>query len=195
MALHNDVFRQQIWDFFCGDLQSCLCVSAIKQQSQTECCFKGGLNFTSALVIFSVIELASGWYKGKEPTTETVAEFFYEYFSEYYSPFKDKNFSKKFYGVFRNGLSHQWSPKASGIAMDFSADWFIKKVKYGSEEILMLNIPIFFKWTKLALKKFENDLDSKQVLRDSFEKRYKVIVDSDYKEMRVLRDMLKKLET
>ena len=61
MALHNDVFKQQIWGFLCDDLESCLAVSQIVQFFPKNTIFKGGLNFTAALAIFSVIELAAGY--------------------------------------------------------------------------------------------------------------------------------------
>lgn len=187
MALHNDVFNQQIWDFFCNDLDSCLTVSKMSRIPNSH--FKGGLNFTSVLTIFSVIELAAGWWKGKEATHEIIADFIQEYFSKYYARFKNKSFAKKFYEVFRNGLSHQWSPKASGVAMDFFGNWLIEKGGDGQEEILFLNVPIFYEITKRALKDFEKDLDENPNMRKLFDDRYNVIVEGDYKEMRVLRGM------
>lgn len=191
MALHNDVFKQQIWEFFCDDLESCLTVSKMARVPNSH--FKGGLNFTAVLTIFSVIELAAGWWKGKESTHEIIADFIQKYQSKYYKGFENKSFVKKFYGVFRNGLSHQWSPKASGIAMDFYGNWFIDKGgEEGQEEILFLNVPVFYEITKKALRDFEKDLDDNVDMRKLFENRYKVIVDGDYREMRILRDMLEK---
>lgn len=190
MALHNDVFQQQIWDFFCGDLESCLTVSKLKQ-SNPNSPFKGGLNFTATLAIFSVIELCAGWWKGVEPTSDIIASFIQKYLSKYYVRFKDKNVSKKFYEVFRNGLSHQWSPKASGIAMDFYGNWLINKTdEIGQEEILLVNVPTFFNVTKQGLKDFEEELNENEDMRKLFEARYNKIVESDYKEMRILRDMV-----
>ncbi|OGM09116.1 hypothetical protein A2Z67_05920 [Candidatus Woesebacteria bacterium RBG_13_36_22] len=192
MALHNDVFQQQIWDFFCGDLESCLIVSRIKQ-SNPNSPFKGGLNFTATLVIFSVIELASGWWKGTKATNDIIASFIQKYFSKHDKRFKDKSFAKKFYDVFRNGLSHQWSPKASGIAMDFNRNWLLEKANTGGqEEILFLNVPTFYYLTKQALEDFEKELNTNESVRKMFEKRYKKIIESDYKEMRILRNFLGK---
>jgi len=190
MALHNDVFRQQIWEFFCNDLDSCLLVSKIIQSGKTSP-FKGGLNFTALLAIFSVIELASGWWEGKEPTQETVANFIQKYFSKYEPRFSDQVLAKKFYNVFRNGLSHQWSPKAGGVAMDFAHDWLLEIISTnGSESIIALNVPKFYQITKSALTDYEHDLDDKADQRLNFEKRYNCIVESDYKEMRKVREML-----
>lgn len=188
MALHNDVFKQQIWEFFRDDLESCLTVSKLKQSGDSR--FKGGLNFTACLTIFSVIEMCSGYYKEGNSNSDTVADFLTTYFSTHFDGFKDRSFSKQFYVVFRHGLSHQWSPKASAIDMNFADSYFLKKVNTGSEEILFLNIPIFYKYTKAALKDYENDLDNHKDLKDKFERRYNHIVDLDYQQMRVLRNSL-----
>ena len=193
MALHNDVFKQQIWEYFCGDLESCLNVSKLKQ-TKLNSEFKGGLNFTATLVIFSVIELCAGWWKGIEPTNDIIAAFIQKYLSKYYLKFKNKNLSKKFYEVFRNGLSHQWSPKASGVAMDFSDNWLINKFKTNGEDILVLNVPTFFYITRQGLTDFEEELDQDKTKQKLFEVRYSTIVNSDYKEMRILRYMLEKDE-
>lgn len=190
MALHNNVFQQQIWDFFCDDLESCLTVSRLKQ-SNPDSPFKGGLNFTAILAIFSVIELTAGWWKGTEPTNEIIASFIQKYFAKYYARFSDKGFAKKFYEVFRNGLSHQWSPKASGVAMDFYRNWLLEKAgTNGQEEILVLNVPTFFTVTKQALADFENELNENEDMRKLFETRYNKIVEGDYVEMRILRSLL-----
>lgn len=176
--------------FFCGDLESCLTVSKLKQ-SNPNSPFKGGLNFTATLAIFSVIELCAGWWKGVEPTNDIIASFIQKYLSKYYVRFKDKNVSKKFYEVFRNGLSHHWSPKASGVAMDFYGNWLINKAgDVGQEEILLVNVPTFFNVTKQGLKDFENELNENEDMRKLFEARYSKIIDSDYKEMRILRGIL-----
>ena len=188
MALHNDVFKQQIWEFFCDDLETCLTVSKLKQSGDSR--FKGGLNFTACLTIFSVIEMCSGYYKGKDTNSDTVADFLTKYFSKYFNVFKDKIFSKQFYVVFRHGLSHQWSPKASAIDMNFTDNYFLKKVKTNSEEILFLNIPIFYAYTKAALKDYEDDLNRNDNLRNLFEQRYNQIVSFDYQQMRTLREKL-----
>ncbi|HZE87228.1 MAG TPA: hypothetical protein VE090_03395 [Methylomirabilota bacterium] len=190
MALHNDVFQQQIWDFFCNDLESCLTVSKLKQ-SNPNSPFKGGLNFTATLAIFSVIELAAGWWKGTEATNDIIASFIQNYLAKYYDRFNNKSFAKKFYEVFRNGLSHQWSPKASGVAMDFYKSWLVEKTSTnGQEEILLLNVPTFYYVTKQGLEDFEKDINTNEAMRKMFERRYSKIVDSDYKEMRILRGML-----
>lgn len=188
MALHNDVFKQQIWEFFCDDLESCLTVSKLKQSGNAR--FKGGLNFTACLTILSVVEMCSGYYKGENSNSDTVADFLTKYFTKYFDSFKDRNFSKQFYIVFRHGLSHQWSPKASAIDMNFADNYFLKKVRAKSEEILYLNIPDFYGYTKKAIKDFEEELDKDENLREIFKKRYDQIVDLDYQQMRVLRDKI-----
>lgn len=185
MALHNDVFKQQIWEFFCDDLDSCLLVSKLKQSGDTR--FKGGLNFTSCLTIFTVIELCSGYFKGTDSNSNTVADFFVRYFSKYYAKFKDKEFSKQFYYIFRHGLAHQWSPKASAIDMNFEDNYFLRKVLGQSEEIIFLNVPDFYEYTKKALKDYEVELDNEEAPRELFKKRYDQIVSLDYEQMRVLR--------
>lgn len=188
MALHNDVFRQQIWEFFCDDLDSCLLVSRLKQSGDTR--FKGGLNFTACLTIFSVIEMCSSYYKGRNSDTNTVSDFLAKYFSKYFDKFNERDFARYFYVVFRHGLSHQWSPKASAIDMNFIDNYFLKKVKTESEEILFLNIPTFYGYAKGALKDYENDLNSDDKLRNLFEQRYNQIVSFDYQQMRALRGKL-----
>lgn len=190
MTLHNAVFKQQIWEFFCDDLESCLTVSKLKQ-SNPNTPFKGGLNFTATLAIFSVIELCAGWWKGTAPTSDIIASFIQKYLSKYYVRFKDKTLAKKFYEVFRNGLSHQWSPKASGVAMDFNGNWLINKTgEIGQEEILLLNVPTFYYVAKQGLEDFEKELNENEEMRKLFEARYSKIVEGDYKEMRILRGML-----
>lgn len=190
MALHNEVFNQQIWQFFCNDLDSCIKVAKIVQKEEGKGTFKGGLNFTAALVIFSVIEFVSGWYQNRESDSNTVAEFLDKYASKYFNPFRDKRISKKFYEVFRNGLSHQWSPKGSGIAMDTENNILLGKQRIGNEDILTLNVPSFYELAKIAIKNYENDLNNNEDLRAKFENRYKKLVESDFKEMRILRNML-----
>lgn len=190
MALHNNVFKQQIWEFFCDDLDSCLLVSKLKQSGDRR--FRGGLNFTACLAIFSAIEFLSGFLAGREPTSDDIAVFLQKYFGKYWERMNSKSFSKKFYEVFRNGLSHQWSPKASGVAMDFYNDWILRKEKPPSfsEEILTLNIPRFYEVTKKAFKDYEVNLDKKSDFRTKFEERYNKLVESDYMEMRILRKYL-----
>ena len=188
MALHNDVFNQQIWEFFCDDLDSALLVSRLKQSGDTR--FKGGLNFTSCLTIFTVIELCSGYFQGRDSDSNSVADFLGRYFSKYYDKFKDKEFSKHFYYIFRHGLAHQWSPKASAIDMNFVDSYFLKKVQGQNEEILYLNVPDFYDCTKKALKDFEEELDNSESLRELFKKRYDQILSLDYEQMRVLRSKL-----
>lgn len=188
MAVHNDVFKQQIWEFFCDDLDSCLEVSKLKQAGDNH--FKGGLNFTACLTIFSVIELCSSYYRGRESDTNTVTDFLVKYFPNYFSEFRDKDFARYFYVVFRHGLSHQWSPKASAIDMNFTDNYFLKKVKTENEEVLFLNIPVFYEYTKGSLRDFESDLNNDDDLRNLFEQRYKQIVNLDYQQMRTLRDKI-----
>lgn len=188
MALHSDLFKQQIWEFFCDDLDSCLTVSQLKQSGDYR--FKGGLNFTACLTIFSVIEMCSGYYKGKDTNSDTVADFLVKYFSKYFDNFGDVSFSKQFYIVFRHGLAHQWSPKASAIDMNFTDSYFLKKIKIESEEILSLSIPTFYKYTKKALKDYEGDLDKDENLRYLFKQRYDQIVSVDYLQMKTLREKI-----
>jgi len=184
-ALHKNVFKQQIWEFFCGDLESCLAVSKQKQAGNP--LYKGGLNFTACLAIFSVIEMCAGYYKGEETNTDTVVDFLNKYLSKYFGNFKDRNFSKLFYTVFRHGLSHQWAPKGSGIDMNFQDYYFLKRKKVENREIVILNIPVFYKFTRNALEDFERDLDSDENLRRMFEKRYEQIRSGDDKQVELLK--------
>ncbi|MBI2028235.1 MAG: hypothetical protein HYT07_01365 [Candidatus Levybacteria bacterium] len=191
MNLHTAVFNQQVWSFFCDDLESCLEVSRRLQKGDRD--FKGGLNFTACLTIFSVIEMCSGYYKGKDSDINTISEFLTKYLTKYFSLFEDRDFSRYFYYVFRDGLSHQWSPKGSGIAMDFKNNYLIGILDGSSEEILTLNIPVFYRITKEALRDYEKDLDENEILRDLFKTRYEDILELDYKKMRILRSKVKRM--
>lgn len=188
MALHNNVFKQLIWEFFCDDLDSCLAVSKLKQAGDSR--FKGGLNFTACLTILSAIEMCSGYYKGKDTNSNSVADFLTKYFSNFFEGFKNRNLSKQFYIVFRHGLSHQWSPMASAIDMNFFDNYLLKKVKANNEEILYLNIPDFYEITKKALRCFEEDLDKDERLKENFKKRYDQIIRLDYQKMKILKSKL-----
>ena len=161
MALHNDVFKQQIWGLFCDDLEPCLVAAQIAQFFPQNNILKSDLTFTTALAVFSVIEFAAGFYAGKDPTTNTVTEFLGKYFTPHFRAFGDKPLAKKFYRVFRNALSHQWSPKAAGFAIDFRRDWALRVAegRQDSERIPVLNIPSFFQITKNLLRDFKADRD------------------------------------
>lgn len=190
MTVHNQVLQQQVWEFFCNDLDSCIEVSKDTQQNKSLSRFKGGLNFTAALTIFSVLEFISSFYLNSEPSSSTFAKFLSKYGSRYFDKFSNENLSKKLYEVFRNGLSHQWSPKGSGIAMDIEGDWLVSKQRSGEEEILALNIPTFYELAKLAIKDYEAEMDNNDALQQNFNKRYKKVVREDFMHMRILRDML-----
>jgi len=179
MAIHNDVLRQQIWEFFQNDLHSCLEVSRQVQQaraSSSPIAFQGGLNFTSALVIFSVLDLCSGFFSGAAPTTQTVSDFITEYLGKRDRLFSDSNFSLEFYRVFRHGLAHQWSPKRAGVSMDFNDP---RVVFLLNENDPCLNVPPFFKLVCDSLHDFEDDLDNTSNLQQNFLKRYNSIVSQD----------------
>ena len=118
MALHNDVF-EQVWDWLCNDIESCFKVSQDLQNHLDKSQFKGGLNFPAALTMFSVIELAVGYYSGGDPNSDSAADFVSKYLGKYSPSLLDRSVAKKWYEVLRHGLAHQWSPKAGGVAMDF----------------------------------------------------------------------------
>jgi hypothetical protein len=175
MLLHNYVFQQQIWSFFCNDLQSCLAVAKEVQLGNKK--FKGGLNFTAALAIFSVIDFLASFWKGKQANQDDIAKFIYKYFAKYHLVFSKPELCKQFYNIFRNGLSHQWSPKLSGVAMDFSqTDILLEDEK---DKILHLNIPAFYEICIKAFKDYENDLDSNPNLSQKFDDRYNNLIKSD----------------
>lgn len=191
MALHNNVFKEQVWTSFVEDLESCLSVSKIKQKDgEQKEIFPGGLNFTAALTIFSVIEFATGFFSGKKANDDSIAKFISKYIGKYCSKLSEEKIAKKWYSVFRNGLSHQYSPKFGGIAMDFNnqrAFLFVTQDK--GETIPVINIPSLFNVVKKALKNYESDLNSDDLLREKFEKRYKEVRDIDFQEMKRLREM------
>lgn len=182
MALHNDVFREQVWEFFCNDIESCLEVSREVQNSRadnTRSKFKGGLNFTAATAIFAVIDFCSGFNKGSEASSNDVALFMSEYFKSYDTLFENLELSKQFYNVFRNGLSHQWSPKASGVSMDFNNDHVV--VFVGSEYVPSLNVPSFYNVVVNGLKDFESRLDQDQLAAERFSRRYNQLILHDHR--------------
>lgn len=191
MSLHKLVFNQQIWNFFKWDIESCLRV--VKMRSAFDLkngdnILPGGLNFTAALVIFCVIEMMTGYYKGKLlPSSDDVTDFLAKYFSKYESLFSNKEFSKRFYEVFRHGLVHEWSPKWSAVGMDFSSIESIGILKItDNREIVALNVPIFYDITIKALNDYEKDLDNGCYVSE-FKKRYNEAIKKDSEEMELLK--------
>lgn len=161
---HRGVFDQPIYDFFENDIESCLLVSKIKQQSPQNPDFPGGTNFTAALAILSVIEMMASYYFGIEPdkndklmpaSSKQVSEFLRKYFSKHQQKFSNNKFGEYFYKVFRHGLSHQWSPKRAGVDMNFHSNEILT---YPSIGIPHLNVPALFNITKLALRDYDEDL-------------------------------------
>lgn len=187
MDLHNRVLNDQIWDFFKNDLESCLEVSKIKQEAEnsgTVSPFRGGLNFTAATATFAVINFCASFYHGKRANTDETGEFMTKYFSKYWAELNDVSFSRQFYKVFRNGLSHQWSPAASGVAMDFRDKGVLLTDPSG---LLHLNMPMFFEVVQSGLKDFESDLDSTPRLVTQFKKRYQRIIEQDEADLNKLK--------
>jgi hypothetical protein len=131
----------------------------------------------------------AGYYKGKiDPSTDDVADFFIKYFSPHESLFKSKDFSVQFFKVFRHGLAHQWSPKASAVAMNFNSKDSFYFILGNSTELPCLNIPAFYKLTKKALRDYENDLNNEKYIKE-FRKRYERVIEIDYREMNKLKSM------
>lgn len=191
MTAYKGFFRQSIFDFYTNDLKSCLEVSRAKQAGSTV--FPGGLNFTAALVILCVLEMMAGFFKGKvQPSNDDVVDFIIKYFSKYESKFTDEKFSKLFYKVFRHGLVHEWSPKASAIAMNFKSNDIIGKVKTNGEEIIFVNVPPFYDLTIKAYSDYKEDLDNGRYVSE-FDRRYNQIIKKDYDEMRKLRAKFEEL--
>jgi hypothetical protein len=176
MTLHTAVFKQQIWGFFSNDMDSCLLVSKDILIKKNGSKFTGGLNFTAALTVLSVVDMCASYYVGKEAGLNDIAEFMKKYFLPYDPLFNYTTFSKKVYEIFRNGLSHQWSPKMSGVSMDFNEKKWIVFVR---GETPILNIPSFLKIVKMGFKSYETDLDNNSRLRDLFETRYNKIINQD----------------
>lgn len=194
MSVHKGFFKQSIHEFFHQDIDSCLQVSQVKQRIISNVNPDGGLNFTAALVIMCVIEMMAGFYKGKVfPKEKDVCEFLVKYFSNHEPLFKDKEFSRYFYRVFRHGLTHEWSPKASGVAMDFNSKAAIGIIKPDKEDLICLNVPAFFEITTKALEDYEKDLDNGLYVKE-FNKRYDETITEDYKQMRILRERFKFLK-
>jgi hypothetical protein len=188
MALHNDVFKQQIWEWFCNDIDSCFKVSQDLQTKRERSVFKGGLNFPAALTTFSIIELMAGYHAGREPTYTDIAEFVSRYVGKYCPKLADKNVAKRWYDVFRHGLSHQWSPKRGGVAMRFDVpDVLAFWSPGGTEKFPYLNVPSLFRCLKEALRDYEADLDSDAELQEKFKRRYERLFSDDGEAMEALR--------
>lgn len=202
MSAYKRFFEQEINDFYKNDLSSCLEVSRLKQQGNDQKSFPGGLNFTAGLAIFCVLEMTTSFFKGKvkkknggmeESSADDVADFLIKYFSPFCNIFSNREFSKKFYEVFRHGLVHEFSPKASAIAMDFSYEEPIGLVLDNDEDLMTINIPKFFEISLKAYSLYERDLDSGQFIKE-FDKHYLAMIDNDYREMRTLRDLFSRLK-
>lgn len=187
MSLHNEIFKIQVWKYFCNDIDSCIEVSKeIKNGNNSR--FKGGLNYTSALAIFSVIDMMSGYFSGTKNVNSNIsASFLVKYLSKYEENFKEKIFAKKFYEIFRHGLSHDWQPKYSGVSMYSS-----KMIVYidEKEDVPVLAIPTFYENIKKALKDYENDLNNDKKLQDLFIKRYNVVNKQNKEEIDVFKKYL-----
>jgi hypothetical protein len=150
--------------------------------------FKGALYFPAALTLFAAIELAASYYAKTKSTSDRAAEFVSKYIGRYSPKLADKTIAKKWYDVFRNGLSHQWSPKAGGVGVFQCPEVFIFFSQGGPDEkIPYLNVPALFDALKLALHDYETDLDSDVILRSNFECRHKVLESTDRNRMRDFR--------
>jgi len=189
MALHNDVLAQQMWQFLCNDIDSCITVQEDIQALGAQSKFKGGLNFPAALAMFAMIDLAASYYAGKEATTADIAGFISRYLGPHSPNLADERLAKKWYEVFRNGLAHQWSPKAGGVGMTLQPEVFTFVSSSGAEKIPILSVPKLFDVLKEAMRDYEADMDSNPAMRRKFEDRYQALVQADYDEMRILRGM------
>jgi hypothetical protein len=180
---YKSVFSHQIWDYFVNDIESCFKASRAAQDSNNG---KGGLNFAAALVILSVLDFCSGFYVGKvQPSTDEVAEFMSKYLSDD-DLFKTKAFNKNFYKVFRHGLAHQWSPKGSGVAIDFNKS----EILIIDNELPVLNVPPFFNLVCKGLKKYEIELGENKTLNTNFSHRLDEIYRIDGSEAIRLKELL-----
>lgn len=179
MSGHNDMFRQQIWEFFQNDLDSCLLVSRDLQTKRESSVFRGGLNFTATLAIVVIVEMCSSYYSGREADDNAVAEFINKYFSKHEPIFQFKDICKKFFQVFRHGLVHNWSPKMAGVSMDFSLNASFTFVR----ETPVLNVPAFYGVVKKGLRDYEDDLNVDERLRELFNRRYEEIILGDSQEV------------
>jgi len=106
--------------------------------------FRGGLNFPAALTMFAVIELMAGYHAGKKATAKELVEFVSKYVGKYCPKLTGEQVAKKWYDVFRNGLSHQWSPKFGGVAVDFAQPDVFVFLQVGTEKIPYLIVPKLF---------------------------------------------------
>ena len=187
--LHNRVFNRQLWTFLCNDLDSCLMVADEVQEKGDNSRFKGALYFPAALTLFAAIELAASYYAGDEPTGDRVAEFISKYIGPCSPELASKTVAKKWYEVFRNGLTHQWSPKAGGVGVFQWREVFRFLSEGLTEKSPYLNVPALFDAFKKALRAYESDLDSNLILRKNFDSRHKALESSDCNEMRIFRGL------
>ena len=187
--LHTEIFKTRMWTFLCNDLDSCLTVAEELQTLGATSRFKGALYFPAAMSLFAAIELAASYYAGDEPNSANVSEFISRYIGPYSPELANKTVAKKWYAVFRNGLAHQWSPKAGGVGLFKSPKVFIFLSQGSIEKFPCLNIPALFDVLKKALRDYESDLDSDVTMRNNFERRHKALESSDYTEMRIFRGL------
>lgn len=169
---YKAVFKDQVWSFYAHDMESCFSAARSAQEGNGN----GGQNFTAALITFSVIDFCAGFYMGNNKrSTDDIAGFITRYFRKHDKRFSNVNFSKRLYVVFRHGLAHQWSPAASGIAMDFNNN----EVLYSVGNIPVLNMPPFYELVCNALRDYEAELATDKVLNRNFTERYDAIIKLD----------------
>jgi hypothetical protein len=137
--------------------------------------------------MFAVIELMAGYHAGKKATAKELVEFVSKYVGKYCPKLTGEQVAKKWYDVFRNGLSHQWSPKFGGVAVDFAQPDVFVFLQVGTEKIPYLIVPKLFCFIKAALRDYEADLNSNVALQSNFTKRYEELVSCDRKAMESLR--------
>ena len=109
--IYKNVFNDQIWTFYDNDMKACFRAAKNAQNGGQ----LGGQNFTAALLILSIIDFCTGYFKGRTINTKKdgrtsidcvsasdVAEFMKKYFINY-PMFGGLKFGEKFYQVFRHG--------------------------------------------------------------------------------------------
>lgn len=168
--LARAVFEELIDSFYINDMESCF-EAARRRETEKEL-FPGGLNFTTALAIFALIDVLAGLYTGKVQTTANdVASFMTKYFSKYNSFFSSQPQSVKFYEVFRHGLAHEWSPKHSAVGMTFEGGSPVGSVVAEGRKIPAINVPSLYALSILAIRDYRKDLENGKHLAE-FQKRY-----------------------
>lgn len=134
-------------------------------------------------MLLSAIDLAAGYYVGREAKTKEIGVFIAKDLGPHAPKLADEAIAKKWYEVFRHGLAHAVSPKAGTVSLDPHPEVFFFILSH-SEKIPVLVVPTLFVVLKKALREYETELDTNSSLQAQFQRRHDELVKGDFKAMR-----------